>query len=73
MLLKHERELCYVKAYSIFYAPSDKELEPTEDDLKPYTEIKEHEYIPDINEELSNNLKKIINNLKEEQKNNEEI
>ena len=42
MLLKHERELCYVKAYSVFYRPSEKELEVTDDDLKPYAEIKEY-------------------------------
>lgn len=48
MLLKHERELCYAKTYSTLYAPSSEELEVTEDDLKPYTEIKEHEYVPDI-------------------------
>ncbi len=47
-LIKHERELGYVKAYSVFYSPSEKELEITEDDLKPFTEIKEHEYVPDI-------------------------
>lgn len=47
-LLKHERELCYANAYSVFYRPSEKELEVTEDDLKPFTEIKEHEYVPDI-------------------------
>lgn len=47
-LLKHERELCYANAYSVFYRPSEKELEVTENDLKPFTEIKEHEYVPDI-------------------------
>lgn len=48
MLLKHEKELWYARAYLEFYPPSAKELEPTEDDLKPFTEIKEHEYVPDI-------------------------
>ena len=47
-LLKHERELCYANAYSVFYRPSEKELEVTENDLKPFTEIKEHEFVPDI-------------------------
>lgn len=46
MLLKHERELCYAKTYSTLYAPSSEELEVTEDDLKPYTEI--NEYVPDF-------------------------
>lgn len=46
--IKHERELCYVNAYSVFYRPSEKELEVTDDDLKEFTEIKEHEYVPDI-------------------------
>lgn len=50
----------------VFYSPSEKELEVTEDDLKPYTEIKEHEYVPDIDEDFSNTLKKIINKLNEE-------
>ena len=31
-----------------FYMPSDEELEPTEEDLAEYTEIKVHEYVPDI-------------------------
>lgn len=45
--IRHEKELRY--AYdSVFDRPSDKELEPTENDLKPFTEIKEHEYVPDI-------------------------
>ena len=47
-LLKHERELCYANAYSVFYRPSEKELEVTEDDLKPFTEIKKQEIAPDI-------------------------
>ena len=64
MLLKHERELCYVKTYS-FSIPPNEALEPTEDDLKVFTEIKEHEYIPDIDKEFANLLKKIINQLKE--------
>ena len=61
MLLKHERELCYVKAYSVFYRPSEKELEVTDDDLKAFTEIKEHEYVPDINFDFnSTNDKKCV-------------
>lgn len=48
MLLKHERELCYARAYSTFYRPSEKELEVTDDDLKPFDEIKEREIAPDI-------------------------
>lgn len=66
MLLKHERELCYAKTYSTFYRPSDEELEPTENDLKPFVEIKEHEYVPDIDKDFSNCLKKVINKFKEE-------
>lgn len=61
MLLKHERELCYARTYSVFYAPSNEELEVTEDDLKPYTEIKEHEYVPDIDFDFnSTNDKKCV-------------
>lgn len=42
-----EKRLCW--AYdSMFYCPSDEELEPTEEDLEEFTEIKEHEYVPDI-------------------------
>lgn len=60
-LIKHERELCYVKAYSVFYRPSEKELEVTDDDLKAFTEIKEHEYVPDINFDFnSTNDKKCV-------------
>lgn len=47
-LIKHERELCYTNSYSVFYRPPEKELEVTDDDLKAFTEIKEHEYVPDI-------------------------
>lgn len=61
MLLKHERELCYARTYSTFYRPSEKELEVTEDDLKPFTEIKEHEYVPDIDFDFnSTNSKKRV-------------
>lgn len=61
MLLKHERELCYVKAYSVFYRPSEEELKVTDDDLKAFTEIKEHEYVPDINFDFnSTNDKKCV-------------
>ena len=60
-LIKHERELCYVKAYSVFYRPSEKELEVTDDDLKAFTEIKEHEYVPDIKFDFnSTNDKKCV-------------
>lgn len=60
-LIKHERELCYVNAYSVFYRPSEKELEVTDDDLKAFTEIKEHEYVPDINFDFnSTNDKKCV-------------
>ena len=45
--IRHEKELSY--AYdSVFYRPSEKELEVTEDDLKPFTEIKEQEIAPDV-------------------------
>lgn len=45
--IRHEKELRY--AYdSVFYSPTNEELEATEDDLKEFTEIKEHEYVPDI-------------------------
>lgn len=45
--IRHEKELRY--AYdSVFYSPSDEELEATEEDLAEFTEIKEHEYVPDI-------------------------
>lgn len=61
MLLKHERELCYFKTYSMFCTPSKEDLEITEDDLKSYTEIKEHEYLPDINFDFnSTNDKKCV-------------
>lgn len=60
-LIKHERELCYVNAYSVFYRPSEKELEVTDNDLKEFTEIKEHEYVPDINFDFnSTNDKKCV-------------
>ena len=60
-LIKHERELCYVKAYSVFYRPSEKELEVTDDDLKAFTEIKEYEYVPDIDFDFnSTNDKKCV-------------
>lgn len=63
--IRHEKELSY--AYdSVFYSPSNEELEATEEDLEEFTEIKEHEYIPDIDKEFSNMLKKMINKLKEE-------
>lgn len=45
--IRHERELSYAHD-SRFYCPSDEELEPTEEDLEEFTEIKEHEYVPDI-------------------------
>ena len=48
--IKHERELAYAHD-SIFYCPSEEELEPTEDDLKSFAEIKE-----DIKENDVNNL-----------------
>lgn len=48
MLLKHERELCYFKTYSMFCTPSKEDLEVTEDDLKPFAEIEEREIAPDI-------------------------
>lgn len=51
----------------MFYSPSEEELEATEDDLKEFTEIKEHEYVPDIDEEFANTLKKMINKLKDKQ------
>lgn len=57
-LLKHERKLFYANDYSVFYRPSEKELEVTENDLKPFTEIKEHEYVPDIDEDFANTLKR---------------
>lgn len=45
--IRSEKRLCW--AYdSMFYCPSDEELEPTEEDLEEFTEIKEHEYVPDI-------------------------
>lgn len=45
--IRRERELSYAHD-SMFYCPSDEELEPTEEDLEEFTEIKEHEYVPDI-------------------------
>ena len=61
--IRRDRELSY--AYeSMLYCPSDEELEPTEEDLKEFTEIKEHEYLPDIDKEFANLLKKMINQLK---------
>lgn len=50
MLLKHERELCYARTYLEFYPPSDKELEPTEDNLKKFTELEE--YIKEHRDEI---------------------
>ena len=47
MLLKHERQLCYAQE-CVLYSPSEKELEVTDDDLKPFAEIKEREIAPDI-------------------------
>lgn len=58
--IRHERELAYAHD-SMFYCPSDEELEPTEEDLKEFTEIKEHEYVP---EKFANTLEKMINQLK---------
>lgn len=48
--IKHERELAYAHD-SMFYCPSEEELEPTEEDLKSFAEIKE-----DIKENDVNNL-----------------
>lgn len=45
--IRRERELSYAHD-SMFYCPSDEELEPTEEELEEFTEIKEHEYVPDI-------------------------
>lgn len=59
MLLKHERELCYARTYSTFYRPSENELEVTENDLKPFTEIKEHEYVPDIDFDSTGDKKSV--------------
>lgn len=60
MLLKHERQLCYAQE-CVLYSPSEKELEVTDDDLKPFTEIKEHEYVPDIDFDFnSTNDKKCV-------------
>lgn len=64
MFLRHEKELVYVYKYPGCWI-SDEESEITEDDLKPFTEIKDHEYVPNIDKEFSNNLKKIINKFKE--------
>lgn len=38
--IRRERELYYAHD-SMFYCPSDEELEPTEEDLEEFTEIKE--------------------------------
>lgn len=45
--IRRERELSYAHD-SMLYCPSEEELEPTEEDLEEFTEIKEHEYVPDI-------------------------
>ena len=45
--IRHEKELNYAYG-SVFYSPSNEELEATEEDLEELTEIKEHEYVPDI-------------------------
>ena len=55
---------------SRFYTPSDEDLEPTEEDLEEFTEIKEHEYIPDIDKQFANMLKKMINKLNKERMKN---
>ena len=47
MLLKHEKQLCYAQE-CVLYSPSEEELKVTDDDLKEFTEIKEHEFVPDI-------------------------
>lgn len=41
----------------VFYSPSEKELEVTEEDLKNFTEIKEHEHVPEIDKEFAKNQK----------------
>ncbi len=56
------RELRYEND-SRFYMPSDDDLEPTEEDLEEFTEIKEYEYVPNIDEEFANILKKMVNKL----------
>ena len=60
MLLKHEKQLCYAQE-CVLYSPSEEELKVTDDDLKEFTEIKEHEYVPDINFDFnSTNDKKCV-------------
>lgn len=45
----------------VLYSPSEEELKVTDDDLKEFTEIKEHEYVPDINFDFnSTNDKKCV-------------
>ena len=44
---------------SRFYTPSDEDLEPTEEDLKEFTEIKEHEYVPDIDFDSTGDKKSV--------------
>lgn len=68
--IRCERELSYAHE-SMLYCPSDEELEPTEEDLEEFTEIKEHEFIPDIDEDFANTLKKMINKLNQERVQNQ--
>ena len=68
--IRCERELSYAHE-SMLYCPSEEELEPTEEDFEEFTEIKEHEFIPDIDEDFANTLKKMINKLNQERVQNQ--
>ena len=70
--VRRERELSYAHD-SMFYCPSDEELEPTEEDLKPFTELEE--YIKEHRDEiLHDNAERVRNvELEEDIKHCEEV